>query len=121
MFFFYGLNKLLGGVGTFVTGLEERFTDSLPMWLVTPFASALPFIELLLGVLLIVGLFSRWALAGAGLLMIGLTFGAVMEPDPPTVANNVLFAVVIFGLLMLIQHDRYSLDARREPQGRPVE
>lgn len=113
MFFFYGFGKLLGGVGGFASGLEERFAGSLPMWIVTPFGYALPFIELLLGALLILGLFTRWTLVAAGLLMIGLTFGAVMEPNPPTVANNVLFAAVITALLALVEHDRYSLDARR--------
>lgn len=113
MFFFYGLGKLLGGVGGFVSGLEERFAGSLPMWVVTPFGYTLPFMELLIGALLILGLFTRWTLAAAGLLMIALTFGAVMEPKPPTVADNVLFAAVIAGLLALVEQDRYSLDAPR--------
>lgn len=113
MFLFYGVGKLMIGPGAFAAGLAERFSGSLPAALVLPFGWVLPFIEVTVGTLLILGLFSTVALIAAAVLMIGLTFGAVMEPNPPTVADNVNFALVLAALLFLSEHNGYSLDRRR--------
>ncbi len=121
VFSFYGFNKLQGGPGNFATGLQERFAEQLPGLLVAPFAWVLPFIEVTVGLLLIVGLFTPGALLVSGVLMIALVFGAVMEPSPPTVANNLLFAVIVFLLLFLLEYNRYSLDRWKEMRsGRKV-
>ncbi len=110
MFLFYGVGKLLGGIGGFASGMVERFAGSfLPSSLVEPFAYVLPFAEVAIGALLVLGLFNVATLTLAGLLMLALTFGAVMLPDPPTAAQNVTFALVIFVLLWSAEHNAYSL------------
>ncbi len=110
MFLFFGVGKLLGGVGGFTGGMVERFAGSfLPSPLVELFAYVLPFAEVAIGALLVLGLFNVATLTLAGLLMLALTFGAVMLPDPPTVAQNVTFALVIFVLLWSAEHNAYSL------------
>ncbi len=110
MFLFFGVGKLLGGVGGFTGGMLERFADSfLPSSLVELFAYALPFAEVAIGALLVLGLFNVATLTFAGLLMLALTFGAVVLADPPTVAQNVTFALVIFVLLWSAEHNAYSL------------
>lgn len=110
MFLFFGVGKLLGGVGGFTGGMVERFAGSfLPSPLVELFAYVLPFAEVAIGALLVLGLFNVTTLTLAGLLMLALTFGAVMLPDPPTVAQNVTFALVIFVLLWSAEHNAYSL------------
>lgn len=114
LLFFYGLTKFTGGLGGFASGLRERFAEQLPAFLVTPFAWILPFAEVILGGLLILGLFTPGVLFVSGLLMTALVFGAVMEPSPGVVANNVLYAVVVFLLLFLHDYNRYSLDSLRE-------
>ncbi len=111
MLFSYGFNKLAGGPAAFVSGMRERFADSLPESLVTVFAWTLPFAELLFGALLVLGLFTPIALLGTAALMLVLVFGAVMEPSPPIVANNMLFSVVVFVLIWLLEANRFSLDA----------
>ena len=107
----------MAGVGSFASGLESRFAGKLPSVLVLPFAYMLPFAEITLGALLIFGLFCSEALVLAGLLMVLLTFGTLMEPSPETVAHNVLFALVIFVLLLFTEYNRFSLDDFRKRGG----
>lgn len=121
VFLFYGIGKFLGGLGNFVSGLQGRFAESsLPSALVTPFAYALPFAEVAIGTLLVLGLFNLLALVLAGLLMMTLTFGAVMEPSPPTVADNVMYTLVIFVLFWLAEYNVYSVDRVRGRVSRPA-
>lgn len=108
---FSGISKLLVGPGTFADGLAEDFADTiLPMGLVTAFGYVLPFAEVGLGALLLVGLLTPAALAGTGALMVLLTFGTVMLPDPPVVANNLFYALVAAVLLWLEGANAYSVD-----------
>lgn len=119
IFLFYGFNKFKMGIGDFAAGFQERFAEQLPLFLLTVFAWVLPFAEVILGVLLLAGLFTVYALAGAAALMVVLTFGAVIEPNPPTVANNALLALIVFVLLFLLNHNRCSLDEMRAERSRP--
>lgn len=115
MLLFYGIGKFLMGVGAFVSGTQERLAGSpLPEGLVAVFATALPFLEVILGALLILGLYTSATLFAAGVLVMLLTFGTVMEPDPATVSRNVNYALVVFVLLWLVDYDRYSLDGWRK-------
>jgi thiosulfate dehydrogenase [quinone] large subunit len=110
VFFFNGIGKLMGGVGNFVGGMNQRFSGKLPAMLVMPFAYTLPFAELLLGALILFGLFTRLGLVLTGLLLAALTFGTVMLADFGTVAHNTQYALVNFVLLWLVDLNRYSLD-----------
>lgn len=111
MFLSYGIGKFVMGPARFAVGLRERLAESvLPPSLVGLFGLVLPFAEVTIGALLVLGLFTRFALVLAALLMIALTFGAVMEPSPPTVAANVNYALIIALLLWLVEHNGYALD-----------
>src|SRR5205085_11426746 len=83
VFLFNGVEKFMGGLGNFVGGMNQRFAGKLPAALVMPFAYALPFMEVLCGALLLLGLFSSIALVLSGLLLVALTFGTVMLNDFP--------------------------------------
>ena len=117
LFLFSGLTKLMGGLTNFTSHTQQQFAGKLPSILVTPFAFALPFAEVLIGALLVLGLFNMFALVLAGLLMAALTFGTVMEGDFPTVAHNVMYALTVFVLIWLAEYNRYSFDRlfRRRP------
>ena len=110
VFLFNGIGKLMGGVGSFVGGMNQRFAGKLPAFLVMPFAYTLPFAELILGALIVFGLFTRLGLVLTGLLLAALTFGTVMLADFGTVAHNTQYALVNFVLLWLVDLNRYSLD-----------
>ena len=111
VFLFNGIGKLMGGVGNFVGGMNQRFAGKLPAILVMPFSYTLPFAELILGALIVFGLFSRLGLVLTGLLLAALTFGTVMLADFGTVAHNTQYALVNFVLLWLVDLNRYSLDS----------
>ena len=119
VFLFNGVGKFMGGLGNFVGGMNQRFAGKLPAALVMPFAYALPFIEVLCGTLLLLGLFSAAALVLSGLLLVALTFGTVMLNDFPTVAHNTQYALVNFVLLWFVEHNGYSVDRLRRG-GPPV-
>jgi thiosulfate dehydrogenase [quinone] large subunit len=120
IFLFYGVGKFIGGLANFVGGMNQHFSGKLPAAMVMPFAYAIPFCEVISGVLILLGLFTRVGLTLSGLLLVGLTFGVVMLGDAPTVAHNLQFALINFILLWLVDLNRYSLDgvfARRAQAG----
>ncbi len=111
--FTFGASKLLvSGLGNFAGHMMERFSGLLPELMLIPFVWTLPFLELGLGFLLIIGLFSMTTLAASGVLMALLTFGAVLSGDPATVANNLIYAVIIFFLLWNLNANHWSLDSK---------
>src|SRR5262249_45942376 len=112
MFLVYGLQKFMGGVGGVSDSIVKEFTGKLPSVLVSPFAHVLPFAEVAIGALLILGLFTEIALVLAGLLMLALSFGAVLAV-PQAVGNNVMYAFIIFVLMWGLDNNRYSVDGMR--------
>jgi thiosulfate dehydrogenase [quinone] large subunit len=120
IFLFYGIGKFMVGISAFAAGTNQHFAGKLPSMIVLPFVYILPFGEVVAGLLILVGLFTRIGLMVSGLLLIGLTFGTVILGDPPTVADNLQYALVNFVLLWLVDLNRYSLDTlliRRTPAG----
>lgn len=119
VFLFSGVGKFIGGVGNFAAGMEKQFAGKLPSALVVPFAYALPFMEVLFGALIVLGLFSTVALILSGLLLVALTFGTVMQGEFPTIAHNTQYALVNFVLLWFTDFNGYSVDRLRSG-GPPV-
>jgi len=108
-----GIGKFMGGLGHFVGTMNQQFSGKLSAAIVMPFAYVLPFGEVTVGALIVLGLFTRVGLTLSGLLLIGLTFGTVMLGDFPTVAHNVQYGLVNFVLLWLADLDRFSIDHMR--------
>jgi thiosulfate dehydrogenase (quinone) large subunit len=101
--------------------MRQRFAGKLPMLIVMPFAYSLPFIEVLLGTLILLGLLNPISLVLSGLLLIVLTFGMIILGDTPTVANNLIYVLINFALLYLAHYNLYSVDRLRGaslPSGR---
>lgn len=120
MFLFFGVGKFVQGLPKFVSGIEDRFAQSwLPPTLVTPFAYVLPFVEVTIGALLIIGLFTVAALVAAAVLMIALTFGTVVESNQATTARNVNYALIVFVLLFLVRYNAHSVDGARDAGAEP--
>src|SRR5579859_1215596 len=82
----------------------------LPSGLVHAFLTVLPFAELILGALITVGLFTRWALALGGLLMTALIFGTALRNDWPTVGIQMIYSITYYLLLVNRNQNRFSLD-----------
>ena len=92
---------------TFSDGMVKQFEHSiLPQQLVLAFSYALPFIELIIGVLLLVGLFTRYALIAGVLLMMALIFGctSIQHYDP----IQLQLTHAAFCIVLLVFVDRYN-------------
>jgi thiosulfate dehydrogenase (quinone) large subunit len=116
--FTLGINLLIHGVvrlpglGAFADGLVKLFAETpLPAFLVRPFAIGLTIEETATGLLLIVGLWTRWALAIGGLAMASLIFGTALRSDWNIVAIQMLYAAIYAALLAAREYDAYSADA----------
>jgi thiosulfate dehydrogenase [quinone] large subunit len=120
----YLLLRLVTGLDFFMHGFARIFTGSgLPGFangMVTSMASTpllpqavlaagytIPCIELLVGTLLLLGLFTRAALTLALLLMLLLMFGITLKQDWNTAGGQLLYALVLAALLFARQ--RYDL------------
>src|SRR3954469_3889301 len=70
----HGVTRIFMGMGLngFLNFTQNQFKDTaLPVWQVRAFATVVPCCELVIGALLILGLWTRWALTLAALVMIG--------------------------------------------------
>jgi thiosulfate dehydrogenase (quinone) large subunit len=96
----------------FVPVTEKMFVGNLlPMSWVHTFLTILPYFEGLLGVLLILGLLSRWALTAEGLLVTVLLFGTAIRSDWTVVSHQMIYLLFVFILLAVEQYDYFSVEA----------
>ncbi|HJZ67502.1 MAG TPA: DoxX family protein [Blastocatellia bacterium] len=109
-FLMAGIGKFIMGIGNFEAGLEKQFAGKLPLILLKPFGYALPFAELIVGALIVLGLFNLLALVLSGLELVVLTFGIIVAGDAPTAAHNTQYALVNFVLLWFAGYNGYSID-----------
>jgi thiosulfate dehydrogenase [quinone] large subunit len=111
-FFFHGLARMLGGgVEGFASGTTKAFAGTpLPPGLVHAFLAVLPYVELILGVLIFFGLFARWALVIAQLLIAALIFGTSMRSDWVTVSIQMIYAIALYLALANLDDNCCSLD-----------
>lgn len=94
--------------------MMQSFEKSmLPQALVLPFSYALPVMEFLIGLLLILGLFTRYALVAGGVVMILLIFGTTMIENWEALPSQ-LIHVAFFGVLLnhVGQYNGYALDRK---------
>ena len=108
-----GLSKL-GNLGGFVDGyLLPAFAQTpLPAWMVAGYGYALPPVEALLGLLLLLGLCRRGALLLNGVTLLSLAFGQMLLKNHPTVGTIFLYVLMTALALWMDGADRWSLDAR---------
>jgi thiosulfate dehydrogenase [quinone] large subunit len=120
-FLFHGITRLVSGWSAFAEQMVHNFHNTfLPDFLVRPFALSVPPIEAVLGTLLLLGLFTRWTLIAGGLWMVVLVFGTTVRQDYPTVAIQLVYALLFFVLQVWESANRLSLDAllrKRRPNG----
>ena len=112
--FFHGAIRLITGLDVWVMTQGAAFTETLlPMWSVHTFLYALPFIEVVLGALTAVGLFTRWALIGGNIMMFVLIFGNCVRQDWGTVSSNMHYVLYYVLLIAALRYNDFALDARR--------
>lgn len=111
-FLAHGLVRLPKLAG-FANGIAESFADTiLPQPAVLAFGYVIPIAETVLGLLLVIGLLSRYTLIASFLLMIALIFGSCLLENWETVGLQVVYTVVLFLLLFYQEYNGYALDSR---------
>jgi len=107
----HGFNRITGGIEVFLSQQLPGFEGTLlPLWVARAFLPVLPFAELVIGLLIIVGLFSRPALAAGALMITCLTFGGAMQGQWGWLGLHLSYALVYFVLMFTRRHNTLSLD-----------
>ena len=113
---FAGISKFSMGIGKFAEMIPTMFEKTwLPKALLVPYGYALPFAELILGGLLIIGLLRNCAAFLSGLLFLSLMFGQFLlamggdEKAATVMFQNMVFTFFTAGLLFLHEHDRWVI------------
>jgi len=103
------LPKLAGFSNWMVTSFEKSM---LPQAIVTPFSYGLPIIEFLVGLLLILGLFTKQALVVGALTMIALIFGSSMIENWEAIPSQLIHIAFFAVLLHFIESNDWALDKK---------
>ncbi|MGO4292775.1 DoxX family membrane protein [Chitinophaga sp. RAB17] len=101
------LPKLNGFSAWMVKSFEKSM---LPNLLVVPFSYVLPIAEFIIGLLLLLGLFTRGSLIGGSVVMIVLIFGTAMIENWEAIPTQLIHAVFFAGLLAFIQYNTIAVD-----------
>lgn len=89
--FMHGFIRLYHGTKIFRGALEKEFDESfLSLKLVSLFGSILPVLEAVIGLLLLVGLFTHFVIISGSLLMLFLIFGKSVKSDWQTVSLQMI-------------------------------
>src|SRR5690348_10717324 len=114
--FFHGAMRLITGLDAWANMESALFAKQpiLPMWSVSLFLHVLPFVEVVLGALMFVGLYTRWALIAGSVMMLVLVFGNDTRQDWNTVGNNMVYVLYFAGLIAALKYNAFALDTRKQ-------
>ena len=116
----HGVSRLVSGLAAFADQMTNSFQNTiLPLSLVRPFALALPFIETVVGGLVLLGLFTRPALMAGGLLIVALMFGTTLQAKWDVLSQQLLYGALYAALLAAARWNHVAIDTwlarRRAP------
>jgi thiosulfate dehydrogenase [quinone] large subunit len=110
----HGLIRIYNGVGAFATSTAEHLAKSpLPHGFILGFSYAVPFLEAVLGLTLILGVFTRISLICGAVFMMALTIGITANQQWDVASQQLVYSVVFFLLLYLIEHNALAFDNYR--------
>jgi thiosulfate dehydrogenase (quinone) large subunit len=109
--FMHGLVRL-PHLSAFADGLAKLFAGTfLAAAIVYAFGVSLVFVETIVGLLILLGLWTRWSLLLGALTMAALVFGTALRSDWDTLAIQMLYAFIYSALIATREHNAYSVDA----------
>jgi uncharacterized membrane protein YphA (DoxX/SURF4 family) len=86
----------------------------LPAWVAGPYTAAVPYIEVAVGLLLLVGFLTRGVLAFSAFYLVSLDVGLMLQGKHDVVASNTVFLFAILLALLWEPYGRiWSIDAAR--------
>jgi len=97
----HGLSRLLAGPSGFLNYLNHYFEHAplIPKGFLPVFGAVLPPVETVLGLLLLLGLFTRFALIAGGLVMAALVFGTNLAQDWSVAGLQLIYCFLYYYLL----------------------
>jgi thiosulfate dehydrogenase (quinone) large subunit len=109
----HGLSRVLNGRPAFLAYLNHYFEHA---HLISPgmlpiFGAVLPWVETTLGLLLMLGLFSRFTLIVGALVMTGLVIGTNLAQDWLVSGLQLPYCFIYYYLLIHLEQNTISVDA----------
>ena len=109
--FFHGFMRVLTGLSEWEASLATQFVDTfLPMPMVHVALYMIPIVEIVIGAMTILGLFTRWAIYGGVILMVVLLFGHTVRQNWPGTHIVMPYGVYYWILLVLLDKNWFALD-----------
>lgn len=108
--FGHGLVRLpkLNAFSNWMVGNFEK--SMLPKVLVVPFSYALPIAEFSVGLLLLLGLFTKPSLIAGAVIMILLIFGTAMIENWEALPSQLIHIAFLAVLLQFVQYNKWAVD-----------
>lgn len=108
----HGVTRIAAGDSIFAAKIASQFAPTiLPHALVLGYALTLPWVEMIIGFLIVIGLRTRAALVAGFLVMVSLMFGTCLLQDWQTAGLQLIYGISYAALLFLLSHDGYSVDS----------
>ena len=109
---FHGVSRLLGDPAAFLAYLNQSMAHAVlvPKVAIPVLAAVLPWLEAIIGLLLLLGLFTRPALIAGSAVMILLMAGSTLAQDWNVAGLQLIYCLIYFVLLTLRDRNHFSLD-----------
>lgn len=109
----HGVSRILMGHAAFLAYLTHYFEHAhgIPMGMLPAFATVQPWVETVLGLLLLLGLATRFALIAGGIVILSLVIGTNLAQDWLVSGLQLIYAFLYYYLLAHIGENGISLDA----------
>ena len=108
----HGLSRILNGRPAFLAYLTHYFEHAhlISPGMLPAFAAVLPWVETTLGLLLMLGLFSRFTLIVGALVLTGLVIGTNLAQDWLVSGLQLPYCFIYYYLLVHLEQNTMSLD-----------
>jgi thiosulfate dehydrogenase [quinone] large subunit len=112
----HGVSRIVMGHAAFLAYLTHYFekTSYVPVGMLSLFATVQPWVELILGLLLMIGLATRFSLIAGGLVILSLVIGTNLAQDWLVSGLQLIYAFLYYYLLAHLDQNRYSIDVMRK-------
>jgi len=109
----HGVSRILNGRPAFLAYLNHYFEHAhlIPSGMLPAFGAVLPWVETTLGLLLMLGLLTRFALIAGGLAMLVLVIGTNLAQDWIVSGLQLIYCFIYYYLLAYLEQNSYSLDS----------
>ena len=112
----HGVSRIVMGHAAFLAYLTHYFEKAsyVPVSMLSIFATLQPWVELILGLLLMIGLATRFSLIAGGLVILSLVIGTNLAQDWLVSGLQLIYAFLYYYLLAHLDQNLYSIDGMRK-------